>query len=53
VARASAFWIVDNSNSDESMPLRLLATGEDGRLTYLDGDAFPEMKAALSPILVR
>ncbi|HXD85881.1 MAG TPA: hypothetical protein VN641_05280 [Urbifossiella sp.] len=50
VRRATVFIIVDNSNSDPTSPLALLASGKNGRLHYLAPDAFSEMKVALAAI---
>jgi predicted ABC-type ATPase len=48
--RSTYFWIVDNSLSDPTATLRLLATGLAGRLDYVSTDVFPEMQAALTQI---
>jgi predicted ABC-type ATPase len=48
VARASAFWIVDNSDSNPDNPPRLVASGKAGLIEYAAGPTVPEMKAALS-----
>jgi predicted ABC-type ATPase len=50
VARASAFWIVDNSDSNPDLPPQLLANGKAGELAFLSESTFPEMKAALEAI---
>ena len=49
-ARASAFWVVDNSVPDPAIPLRLLASGTSGKLDYRSEDVFPEMARALAPL---
>jgi predicted ABC-type ATPase len=46
--RASAFWVVDNSDPSPDTPPRLIASGKAGRLEILADDAFPEMRAALA-----
>ena len=48
--RASNFWVIDNSNSNPADSPRLVAMGKDGVLEYLDDNAFPEIKAALSSL---
>jgi predicted ABC-type ATPase len=48
--KAAAFWVVDNSGSDPTVDLPLLASGRHGRLEHLAADAFPEMTAALAAV---
>jgi len=45
--RATAFWVVDNSDSDPSRPPELVAAGKTGSLEFLSERAFPELRAAL------
>jgi predicted ABC-type ATPase len=49
-ARASVFWVVDNSDSDFDSQPRLVATGQSGRLTQLSRSAFPEILTALATL---
>jgi predicted ABC-type ATPase len=49
-ARASAFWVIDNSDSNPQNSPKVLATGKFGSLEHLDADAFEEMKKALSTL---
>ena len=46
-ARVTAFWIIDNSDSDPAHVPHLLARGRNGKLEFLEETAFPELKAAL------
>jgi predicted ABC-type ATPase len=46
--RASAFWVIDNSDSDPDRSPALVAVGKDGLLEFLADDAFPELRAALA-----
>ena len=48
--RATAFWVVDNSDSNPAIAPKLLSSGKNGRLEFLASDAFPEMKAALASL---
>jgi predicted ABC-type ATPase len=48
--RASAFWVIDNSESNPDTPRLLVANGKQGRLEELNEAAFPELKAALSSL---
>jgi predicted ABC-type ATPase len=48
--RSTAFWIVDNSDSDPGHHRRMLASGKSGILERLDETAFPELKSALSSL---
>ena len=48
--RATSFWVVDNSDSNRANAPKLLASGKNGRLEFLNSDAFPEMKAALASL---
>jgi len=48
--KATAFWVIDNSDSNPANPPLLLALGKFGILEYLNEAAFPEMKAALSTL---
>jgi len=48
--RASAFWVIDNSDSDPARLPRLIASGKAGNLEHLADDAFPEMKLALPTV---
>jgi predicted ABC-type ATPase len=50
---ATAFWVIDNSDSNPANPPLLLASGKFGSLEYLNEAAFPEMKAALSILSVK
>jgi len=45
--RATAFWVIDNSNSDPAVAPRLLASGTAGKLGYVSEETFPELRAAL------
>jgi len=47
----SAFWIVDNSNWDPTLPPRYLAVGQDAELIDYDESAtFPELRHILSQL---
>ena len=50
---ATAFWIIDNSDSNPANRPLLLASGKVGSLEYLTEAAFPEMKAALANLLMK
>ena len=48
---STAFWVIDNSDSDPALPPKLVATGKAGSgLEFLADDAFPELKTALLSI---
>ena len=49
-ANATAFWIIDNSDSSPVNAPVLLASGKFGVLEHLGESAFPEMKSALSSL---
>lgn len=44
---STAFWVVDNSDSNPANPPVLLASGKLGFLDYLNDKAFPELMASL------
>ncbi len=46
--RANNFWIIDNSDSPPHGKARTIASAKQGIVEYLDENAFPEIKAALS-----
>lgn len=46
-ARASAFWVFDNSDATPDMPPLLIAYGVEGRIQLLAPDAIPEITHAL------
>lgn len=48
--RSSAFWVVDNSDSNPANPPHLVADGGMGIVDFLDDATFPELKAALSSL---
>lgn len=48
--QATAFWIIDNSDSNPANPPLLVATGKLGMLESLDETVFPELKVALSSL---
>ena len=49
-AKVSAFWVLDNSNANPDAPAHVIATGQDGRLSWLSPAAFPAILAALAPL---
>ncbi|OAI55092.1 hypothetical protein AYO44_02835 [Planctomycetaceae bacterium SCGC AG-212-F19] len=49
-ARASAFWVIDNSDSDPNMPPPLIASGKAGKLAFLADQSFPELRLALATL---
>lgn len=49
-ARASAFWVYDNSSLHQLGPLPVIAKGQFGRLLTTSDDAFPELARALAPL---
>ena len=48
--RATAFWIIDNSNSSHEVAPHLIASGRFGKLEYEHHSVFPEMKRALKKV---
>ena len=52
-SKATAFWVIDNSDSNLANAPLLLASGKFGALEYLNEAAFAELKAALSLLPVK
>lgn len=48
--RADAFWVIDNSGSDPTVPPVMLAYGSNGRLDFLDEHAHALLKNCLSTL---
>jgi predicted ABC-type ATPase len=48
--RSSAFWIIDNSDSNPANPPELVASGKNGVIESAAANVFPEMQAALAEI---
>lgn len=51
-ARASQFWIVDNSDEDPDATGKSIAEGNSGSIRWHDANAIPELSAALQPLPV-
>jgi predicted ABC-type ATPase len=49
-ARASAFWVFDNSDENPETPPQLVAAGRHGRLDLTEPSVFPALRAALAAI---